>query len=153
MLVEDSVQFGVNNPAVIPVPFANPEAELDLLIGDRYYDGYKEWHTTTAKFMARSIRHQLPNSARQNWTYVFQTKDQIGSFFYFPSLNFQNAGGGFGPILESIIMQSSLYPLRILKLSSIFSSVIGTVTDTRWNLTAGAARPNPQGTFNVANVM
>ncbi|XP_038688872.1 monocopper oxidase-like protein SKU5, partial [Tripterygium wilfordii] len=33
-----------------------------------------------------------------NWTYVFQTKDQIGSFFYFPSLNFQNAGGGFGPI-------------------------------------------------------
>lgn len=23
---------------------------------------------------------------------------------------------------------------------------------TRWNLTAGAARPNPQGTFNVSNV-
>ncbi|XP_065872041.1 monocopper oxidase-like protein SKS1 [Euphorbia lathyris] len=33
-----------------------------------------------------------------NWTYVFQTKDQIGSFFYFPSLNFQKAAGGFGPI-------------------------------------------------------
>lgn len=33
-----------------------------------------------------------------NWTYVFQTKDQIGSFFYFPSINFQKAGGGFGPI-------------------------------------------------------
>ncbi|XP_044508867.1 monocopper oxidase-like protein SKU5 [Mangifera indica] len=32
-----------------------------------------------------------------NWTYVFQTKDQIGSFFYFPSVNFQKAGGGFGP--------------------------------------------------------
>lgn len=29
---------------------------------------------------------------------MFQTKDQIGSFFYFPSLNFQKAGGGFGPI-------------------------------------------------------
>ncbi|KAG6416122.1 hypothetical protein SASPL_123546 [Salvia splendens] len=25
-------------------------------------------------------------------------KDQIGSFFYFPSLNFQRAAGGFGPI-------------------------------------------------------
>ncbi|GKU91645.1 hypothetical protein SLEP1_g5488 [Rubroshorea leprosula] len=34
----------------------------------------------------------------QNWTYVFQLKDQIGSFFYFPSINFQKAGGGFGPI-------------------------------------------------------
>jgi iron transport multicopper oxidase len=29
---------------------------------------------------------------------VFQTKDQIGSFFYFPSINFQKAAGGFGPI-------------------------------------------------------
>ncbi|KAK7268512.1 hypothetical protein RIF29_21212 [Crotalaria pallida] len=33
-----------------------------------------------------------------NWTYVFQTKDQIGSFFYYPSINFQKAAGGFGPI-------------------------------------------------------
>ncbi|KAI3470515.1 hypothetical protein Pfo_027178 [Paulownia fortunei] len=33
-----------------------------------------------------------------SWTYVFQMKDQIGSFFYFPSINFQRAGGGFGPI-------------------------------------------------------
>ncbi|XP_061362273.1 monocopper oxidase-like protein SKU5 [Gastrolobium bilobum] len=33
-----------------------------------------------------------------NWTYVFQTKDQIGTFFYFPSTNFTKAGGGFGPI-------------------------------------------------------
>lgn len=29
---------------------------------------------------------------------MFQMKDQIGSFFYFPSINFQKAGGGFGPI-------------------------------------------------------
>lgn len=34
----------------------------------------------------------------KNWTYVFQIKDQIGSFFYFPSINFHKAGGGFGPI-------------------------------------------------------
>ncbi|XP_068641853.1 monocopper oxidase-like protein SKS1 [Aristolochia californica] len=34
----------------------------------------------------------------KNWTYVFQTKDQIGTFFYFPSTRFQKAAGGFGPI-------------------------------------------------------
>ncbi|MCO5570339.1 hypothetical protein L7F22_024058 [Adiantum nelumboides] len=34
----------------------------------------------------------------QNWTYVIQFKDQIGSFFYYPSLNFQKAAGGFGGI-------------------------------------------------------
>ncbi|XP_020537752.1 monocopper oxidase-like protein SKU5 [Jatropha curcas] len=39
-----------------------------------------------------------PIEPGKNWTYQFQVKDQIGSFFYFPSLNFQKAGGGFGPI-------------------------------------------------------
>ncbi|KAJ4779121.1 Monocopper oxidase-like protein SKU5 [Rhynchospora pubera] len=33
-----------------------------------------------------------------NWTYQFQAKDQIGSFFYFPSLGLQRAAGGFGGI-------------------------------------------------------
>ncbi|XP_068641854.1 monocopper oxidase-like protein SKS1 [Aristolochia californica] len=34
----------------------------------------------------------------KNWTYVFETKDQIGTFFYFPSTRFQKAAGAFGPI-------------------------------------------------------
>ncbi|KAA8539242.1 hypothetical protein F0562_025934 [Nyssa sinensis] len=39
-----------------------------------------------------------PIQPNKNWTYVFQTKDQIGTFFYYPSINFHKAGGGFGPI-------------------------------------------------------
>ncbi|MQM16945.1 hypothetical protein Taro_049907, partial [Colocasia esculenta] len=34
-----------------------------------------------------------------NWTYEFQVKDQIGSFFYFPSINFQRAAGGYGGVI------------------------------------------------------
>lgn len=34
----------------------------------------------------------------KNWTYIFQVKDQIGSFFYFPSILFHKAAGGYGPI-------------------------------------------------------
>ncbi|KAL3638998.1 hypothetical protein CASFOL_016905 [Castilleja foliolosa] len=34
----------------------------------------------------------------KNFTYILQMKDQIGSFFYFPSLGFQKAAGGFGGI-------------------------------------------------------
>ncbi|EPS61896.1 hypothetical protein M569_12896, partial [Genlisea aurea] len=37
-----------------------------------------------------------PIQPKWNWTYQFQVKDQIGSFFYFPSLNLQRASGGFG---------------------------------------------------------
>lgn len=39
-----------------------------------------------------------PIQPGQNWTYSFQLKDQIGSFFYFPSLLLQKAGGGYGAI-------------------------------------------------------
>lgn len=46
-----------------------------------------------------------------NWTYEFQVKDQIGSFFYFPSLNFQRAAGGYGGI---IINNRDVIPLPFL---------------------------------------
>ncbi|KAK8940681.1 hypothetical protein KSP39_PZI010454 [Platanthera zijinensis] len=34
----------------------------------------------------------------QNFTYHWQAKDQIGSFYYFPSLGMHKAAGGYGPI-------------------------------------------------------
>lgn len=34
----------------------------------------------------------------KNFTYVLHVKDQIGSFFYFPSLGMQKAAGGYGSI-------------------------------------------------------
>ncbi|XP_055805030.1 monocopper oxidase-like protein SKU5 [Solanum dulcamara] len=34
----------------------------------------------------------------KNWTYVFQVKDQIGTFTYFPSINFHKVAGGYGQI-------------------------------------------------------
>lgn len=34
----------------------------------------------------------------KNFTYFIQVKDQIGSYFYFPSFGFQKAAGGFGGI-------------------------------------------------------
>lgn len=40
-----------------------------------------------------------PIQAGWNFTYQFQVKDQIGSFFYFPSINLQRAAGGFGSFI------------------------------------------------------
>ncbi|KAF5729070.1 multi-copper oxidase type 1 family protein [Tripterygium wilfordii] len=34
----------------------------------------------------------------KNFTYILQVKDQIGSFYYFPSLGFHKAAGAFGAI-------------------------------------------------------
>ncbi|GAB4858796.1 Serine/threonine protein kinase [Ancistrocladus abbreviatus] len=49
-----------------------------------------------------------PIPSNWNFTYEFQVKDQIGSFFYFPSINFQRASGGYGPI---IVNRRSIIPL------------------------------------------
>ncbi|CAI0404450.1 unnamed protein product [Linum tenue] len=40
-----------------------------------------------------------PIRPKKNFTYNFQVKDQIGSYFYYPSLNLQRASGGFGPVI------------------------------------------------------
>ncbi|GMH09512.1 hypothetical protein Nepgr_011353 [Nepenthes gracilis] len=40
-----------------------------------------------------------PIPPKWNWTYQFQVKDQIGSYFYFPSINFQKASGGYGAFI------------------------------------------------------
>ncbi|KAJ6417811.1 hypothetical protein OIU84_001235 [Salix udensis] len=40
-----------------------------------------------------------PIPPKWDFNYTFQVKDQIGSFFYFPSLNLQRASGGFGPFI------------------------------------------------------
>ncbi|KAJ8761809.1 hypothetical protein K2173_004658 [Erythroxylum novogranatense] len=39
-----------------------------------------------------------PIMPRRNFTYILQVKDQIGSYFYFPSVGFQRAAGAFGSI-------------------------------------------------------
>ncbi|KAJ0113641.1 hypothetical protein Patl1_03120 [Pistacia atlantica] len=52
-----------------------------------------------------------PIPAGWNWTYQFQAKDQIGSFFYFPSQNYQRAAGGYGGI---IINNRDVIPLPFL---------------------------------------
>ncbi|XP_028799035.1 L-ascorbate oxidase homolog [Neltuma alba] len=41
---------------------------------------------------------QCPIPPGTNFTYHFQIKDQIGTFFYFPTTALHRAAGGFGPI-------------------------------------------------------
>ena len=45
-----------------------------------------------------SVWHKLSNPTGRNLTYAIQVKDQIGSYFYFPSLGMHKAAGAFGGI-------------------------------------------------------
>ncbi|KAL3597547.1 hypothetical protein D5086_009184, partial [Populus alba] len=47
----------------------------------------------------------------KNFTYILQVKDQIGSFYYYPSLAFHKAAGGFGGIrILSMAANSCPFP-------------------------------------------
>lgn len=63
-----------------------------------------------------------PIPPKWNWTYQFQVKDQIGSFYYFPSLNFQRASGGFGPI---VINNREIIPIPFPEPDGEISIMIG----------------------------
>ncbi|KAJ4951504.1 hypothetical protein NE237_028336 [Protea cynaroides] len=82
-----------------------------------------------------------------NWTYQFQVKDQIGSFFYFPSLNFQRAAGGYGGI---IVNNRAVVPTPFATPYGDIIILIGdwynrNHTDLRKTLDAGKSLGMPDG--------
>ncbi|KAK2372741.1 L-ascorbate oxidase protein [Trifolium repens] len=156
-----------------------------------------------------------PNS---NYTYKFQTKDQIGTYTYFPSTKLHKAAGGFGglnvyhrsvipipysnpdgdftlligdwyktnhkTLSQSLDSGKSLgFPDGLLINGQVHSTFTGNQGKTymfrisnvgllpaappatdydwsmkqartyRWNLTANAARPNPQGSFHYGTII
>ncbi|EEF40023.1 L-ascorbate oxidase homolog [Ricinus communis] len=57
------------------------------------WNGIKQRRTTWQDGVLGTNCPIPPNS---NWTYKFQTKDQIGTFNYFPSVGLHRVAGGFG---------------------------------------------------------
>ncbi|KAL3813586.1 hypothetical protein ACJIZ3_014854 [Penstemon smallii] len=85
-----------------------------------------------------------PNS---NYTYKFQTKDQIGSYTYFPSTLMHKAAGGFGALN---VYARSVIPVPYPKPDGDFSLLIGDWYTTSHNalqqiLDSGNRLPFPDG--------
>ncbi|CAA0831116.1 SKU5 similar 5 [Striga hermonthica] len=83
----------------------------------------------------------------RNFTYILQMKDQIGSFFYFPSLAFHKAAGGFGAIK---ILSRPQIPVPFDPPTDDFSVLIGdwyktNHTALRAILDRGKKLPLPHG--------
>ncbi|KAH6820276.1 SKU5 similar 18 [Perilla frutescens var. hirtella] len=88
-----------------------------------------------------------PIQPAQNWTYSFQLKDQIGSYFYFPSLFFQKAAGGYGPIR---VQNRDVIPLPFSQPDHEFDLLIGDWYNSdyqrlRATLDEGRMLPLPDG--------
>ncbi|KAJ8762368.1 hypothetical protein K2173_007526 [Erythroxylum novogranatense] len=83
----------------------------------------------------------------KNFTYMLQVKDQIGSFYYFPSLAFHKAAGGFGGIR---ILSRPLIPVPFPDPAGDYTVLIGDFyksnhTALKAHLDRGKKLPFPDG--------
>ncbi|XP_073014127.1 L-ascorbate oxidase homolog isoform X2 [Typha latifolia] len=83
----------------------------------------------------------------KNFTYVLQMKDQIGSYFYFPSLAFHKAAGGFGGIR---VLSRPMIPVPFPPPAADYTLLIGdwfkaNHTDLQFMLDSGRTLPFPDG--------
>ncbi|ESQ34613.1 hypothetical protein EUTSA_v10007292mg [Eutrema salsugineum] len=83
----------------------------------------------------------------KNYTYALHVKDQIGSFYYFPSLGFHKAAGGFGGIR---ISTRPLIPVPFPPPADDYTVLIGdwyktNHKDLRAKLDNGGKLPLPDG--------
>ncbi|XP_062101473.1 L-ascorbate oxidase homolog [Humulus lupulus] len=83
----------------------------------------------------------------KNFTYILQVKDQIGSFYYFPSLAFHKAAGGFGGIR---ILSRPRIPVPFPDPAGDYTVLIGdwyksNHTDLKVHLDNGKKLPSPDG--------
>ncbi|XP_057961550.1 L-ascorbate oxidase homolog [Malania oleifera] len=63
-----------------------------------------------------------PIPPKSNYTYKFQTKDQIGTFYYFPSTLMHRAAGGFGAIN---VASRSIIPIPYPTPAGEFTLLVG----------------------------
>lgn len=82
-----------------------------------------------------------------NFTYIMQAKDQIGTYYYFPSLAFHKAAGGFGGIR---VLSRPQIPVPFPPPAADYTVLIGdwykaNHTDLRYVLDSGVALGFPDG--------
>uniref|UniRef100_J3ML92 Plastocyanin-like domain-containing protein n=1 Tax=Oryza brachyantha TaxID=4533 RepID=J3ML92_ORYBR len=82
-----------------------------------------------------------------NFTYILQVKDQIGTYFYFPSLAFHKAAGGFGGIR---VLSRPMIPVPFPPPAADYTLLAGdwykaNHTDLKYMLDSGKALGFPDG--------
>ncbi|KAF0908811.1 hypothetical protein E2562_028613 [Oryza meyeriana var. granulata] len=82
-----------------------------------------------------------------NFTYILQAKDQIGTYFYFPSLAFHKAAGGFGAIR---VLSRPMIPVPFPPPAGDYAVLIGdwykaNHTALKYTLDSGKALGFPDG--------
>ncbi|KAD1826803.1 hypothetical protein E3N88_42241 [Mikania micrantha] len=131
-----------------PGPTINSTTNNNVVnVRNKLDDLVRSLHQKRSSWQDGVLGTNCPIPPKWNWTYNFQVKDQIGSYFYFPSLNFQRASGGFGSF---IINPRSVIPIPFDNPADNITILIGdwyirNHTDLRKTLDAGRTLGMPDG--------
>ena len=77
------------------IDFCSHRWKADARVVGFWRDGIQQRHNSWQDGVLGTTC-EIPS--RWNWTYKFQVKDQVGSFFYYPSTRLQRSAGGYGGI-------------------------------------------------------
>ncbi|KAL0450296.1 UNVERIFIED_CONTAM: L-ascorbate oxidase [Sesamum latifolium] len=116
--------MGASLHEFIEVVFQNNEDTLQSW----HLDGYDFWVVGNGIKQRKNswqdgvLGTNCPIPPNSNYTYKFQTKDQIGSYTYFPSTGMHRAAGGFGALN---IYARSVIPVPYPKPAGDFTLLIG----------------------------
>ncbi|MCD7451305.1 hypothetical protein HAX54_010924 [Datura stramonium] len=151
----------IDNRAVIQPPFAEPEGDFDLLIGDWYDNSFKNHSMllveTEGSYTNQITLNSLDVHVGQSYS-VLVTADQDAADYYIVAT----------AKMANSTQLKTLEVVGVLHYENSNKPAVGPIPNgpdpfdvnfsisqarsIRWNLTTGAARPNPQGSFNVSNV-
>ncbi|KAL8226407.1 hypothetical protein R6Q57_016239 [Mikania cordata] len=80
----------------LTLTFSSSNSSLLRIFRIKFDDDRAGIQQKTSFWLDGVLGPNCPLPLEWNWTYNFQVKDQIRSYFYFPLLNFQWTSGGFG---------------------------------------------------------
>ncbi|KAH1267093.1 L-ascorbate oxidase [Glycine max] len=134
--------LNVYHRSVIPIPYPNPDGDFTLLVGDWYKTNHKNLYDSLDVHVGQSVA-------------VLVTLNQPPKDYYI--------------VASTRFTETPLTTTAVLHYANSFSSALGPVPAPpvdkydfdwsmkqartyRWNLTANAARPNPQGSFHYGKI-
>ncbi|KAF8672490.1 hypothetical protein HU200_049704 [Digitaria exilis] len=161
----------VNNRDVIAVPFGRPDGDITILIGD----WYNKNHTDLRKMLDEGKDLGRPDGVLINGKGPYRYNDSlVPDGIEYETFNVHPGNRSICPLaLISTVANESLWRhvtgVAVLRYSNSCGPASGPLPDppqdhddrsfsmnqarsVRWNLSAGAARPNPQGSFRYSAI-
>ncbi|KAK7318241.1 hypothetical protein RJT34_02940 [Clitoria ternatea] len=135
--------LNVYHRSVIPIPYPNPDGDFTLLIGDWYKTNHKNLYDSLNVHVGQSVFVLVTlNQPPKDYFVVASTRFSETILTSTPVLDYSNSNShASGPLPAPPAGKYNDYDWSMKQARTY-----------RWNPTANAAKPNPQGSFHYGKI-